>query len=84
MSVLPSRDAREAIGPSAQFHVIRKKITENAAREQSQTAYTKQYDSMAARYEDLQARHDALQQQKERRQTQANAMDWNLRMGLAD
>ena len=32
----------------------------NTAREQSQTAYVKQYDSLAERYEVLQARHDAL------------------------
>lgn len=54
--------------------MIRRQIAENAAREQSQTAYTEQYDSMAARYEDLQAQHVALQQQKERRQIQADAI----------
>lgn len=54
--------------------LIRKQITENAAREQSQTAYTEQYDSLAAQYEALQAQIDALQKQKEQRQIQADAI----------
>ena len=54
--------------------LIRKQIIENAAREQSQTAYTEQYDSLTARYEALQAQHDALQQEKKQREIQADAI----------
>ena len=54
--------------------MIRRQITENAAREQSQTAYTEQYDSLTARYEALQTQYDTIQRQKERRQIQADAI----------
>lgn len=54
--------------------LIHKQITENAAREQSQTAYTAQYDSLAERYEALCTQLDALQEQKEQRQIQADAI----------
>ena len=47
---------------------------ENAAREQSQTAYVEQYDSLAARYEALQSQYDALQQEKKQREIQADAI----------
>ena len=54
--------------------MIRRQIAENAAREQSQTAYTEQYDSLAARYEALQSQYDALQQEKKQREIQADAI----------
>ncbi len=54
--------------------MIRALISENAAREQPQTAYAEQYNSLAERYENLQAQFDALQHQKEQRQLQADAI----------
>lgn len=54
--------------------IIRTLINENAAQEQSQTAYAEQYNTLVERYENLQTRYDALQRQKEQRQLQADAI----------